>query len=132
MHLDARAAQGVEEGGAVGVAVQRQAQRAQALAEGRDGVVAHSAYAAAAQINHGERLQHVVELRGGEADIELLICADPALVLEISHAVFVEHDAADGNLFIPISQRRTDGGPGGGGFRACARRLGLGPGGMER
>jgi len=96
--FDASAAHGVEESGAVGVAVEGEAQGAEALAEGSDGVITHAADVTSGEIDNGEGLEHVVELRGGEANVEFLVSGDAALVLEVSDAVFVEDDPMDGKL----------------------------------
>jgi hypothetical protein len=40
-----------------------------------------------AEIDHGQRLQSVVELGGGEVDVEFLIAVDAGGVLEVSDTV---------------------------------------------
>lgn len=66
------------------------------LLEWCGGVVACSGDAAAVEIDGGEGLEDVVELRGGEVDGDGLVAGDGAGVLEEADAVFVESDASDG------------------------------------
>ena len=73
-------------------------QGAEALAERGNGVVAHATDLAAAEIDHGKGLEHIIELRGAEVDVELLIAGDAGLVFEVSDTIFVEDDAADGEF----------------------------------
>ena len=95
MHLDARAAQGSQKINASKLLAERQTQRLQTLIKRRNRVVADARYPSFAQVDSGQRLQHIVELAGGEVDGEILAAANAGGMLEISHAVFVEHDAPD-------------------------------------
>src|SRR5271154_2264983 len=99
-----RAAQGVEVILTREAGGERQAQGLEALFERGDGVVVDAGDASAAEVDHGERLERVIELRRGEINSNLLRAGDAAGVLEVSHAVLVEDDAAHGET-------------GGGGFR---------------
>ena len=95
MHFDACAAQGGKEIHSGKLLAKRQTQRLQTFIEGRDRVVADAGDVAVAQIHGGQRLQNVVELAGGEVDGEILIAMDASGVLEVSHAILVEHDPLD-------------------------------------
>ena len=59
------------------------------------------------EVDGGERLEDVVELRGGEVDGDGLVAGDAAGVLEEADAILVERDPGDGKL-------RGDGGVGAG------------------
>ena len=92
-HFESGAAQRRQELRARRLLAERQPQRAQPPIERRIRVVAHAGHAAAAQIERRQRLQHVVELAAGEVDRHLLVAANLAEVLEISHPALVEHHA---------------------------------------
>src|ERR1700722_11514775 len=83
----------------------RQTQRLQPLIQRSNRVVAHRRNAAIAQIDGGQRLQHIVELRGREVDAEFLRPMNPGGVLEVAHAVFVKHNP----LYLQ-ARRRVGGG----------------------
>ena len=108
--LDALAAQCLEEFGRGGVVGHAQRKRFQLLGERRGGVVVDAGNAAAALVEHGERLQHVVQLRRSEVDGHALVAGDGAGVLEVADAVFVEDDLADGQVFDGAWSRALRGG----------------------
>src|SRR6185312_11422367 len=93
---DARAADGGVEVGCRGVLPKGKRQGFELLFEWRGGVVVRAGYAAAVEVDGRERLQHVVELRGGEVDGNVGVAADVAGMLKIADTVFVERDAGDG------------------------------------
>ena len=68
----------------------------QALREGRDGIEAYPDDAPIAQVHDCQRLQRVVQQGGGEIDIQILRAPHPRGVLEVPHAVLVEHHTLDG------------------------------------
>jgi hypothetical protein len=93
-HLQAGAAQGCQKFRNAGPFSQRQTQRCQTSRERRFGVVVHAGDVAAGQIEHRERLQDVIELSAGEIDVHFLTAAHAPKMLEVSHAVLVEHYTA--------------------------------------
>ena len=98
--FDARAAQGSIEVFGRGLVVEPQRDVLELLFERRGGVVADAGDAASAEVERGEGLERVVELRGGEVNGDGLIAGDAARVLEVADAILVENDAADGQLAV--------------------------------
>ena len=94
--FDAGAADGVVEVGGGGVFAEGEREGFELLLERRGGVVAGAGDAAAVEVDGGEGLEDVVELRGGEVDGDVCVAGDVAGVLEEADAVFVERDAGDG------------------------------------
>ena len=92
--FDARAAESAEKFGDARAFAEREAQCSEAASDGSFGVVIDSGDAAAVEVEDGERFQHVVELRGGEIDVDVLAAAHAAEMFEIADAVFVEDDSA--------------------------------------
>ena len=88
---------GVEVGGG-GVFAEGQREGFELLLERGGGVVAGSGDAASIEVDGGEGLEDVVELRGGEVNGDGLIAGDAAGVLKEADTVFVESDAGDGKL----------------------------------
>ncbi len=73
-----------------------QTQRAQAPLQRSRRIVANPGDASLPQIKHSQRLQYVVQLGGGEVNIDVLAIADMPCVFEVTDAVFVENDASHG------------------------------------
>src|ERR1700685_309725 len=96
MYFDPCAAQGGEEIHSGKLLAERQTQRLQTFVEGCDRVIADAGDAAVAQIHGGQRLQNIVELAGGEVDSQILIAMDASGMLEVSNAIFIEHNPLDG------------------------------------
>ena len=114
-HLHALAAQGAVDVKGRRHVLEAERQRIQLLLDGHGGVVADGADGSALAVERGERLQYIVQLRGGEIDGHALVAVDRAGVLKVAHAVFVEHD---------LAYRQVDGGRDGG--RGRRRRFGGG------
>ena len=68
----------------------------QALTQRRNGVVTYGGNTALAKIDHRQRLEHVIELGGGEIDVEFLCTLNVRGVFEIADTVLVKHDPLDG------------------------------------
>jgi hypothetical protein len=62
------------------------------MLQGRSGVVADSRDPSLAEIENGERFQDVVQLSGGEVDVDILAAANVPGVFEVSDTVLVEND----------------------------------------
>ena len=74
--FDSLAAQSAEEFGRGGIFGHAERKRLELLGERSGGVVVDAGDAAAAFVEHGERLQDVVELRRGEVDGDALVAVD--------------------------------------------------------
>ncbi len=94
--FEARAAQGIQKLGRGWVLAYGQMQGAETPLEGSVRVVADAGDASLAEIEDGQGLQHVIQLRGGELYVYVLAVAHPAGVLEVADAVLVENDAGYG------------------------------------
>jgi hypothetical protein len=66
------------------------------LLQGLGGVIGHRADVAPLQVEHGERLEDVADLGLLEGKRQRGVALHGALALEVADAVFVEHDAGDG------------------------------------
>ena len=93
-HLHALSAEGLVDGQRCGVIFEAERQRRQLLRDGHGGVVTDGADHAAFAVERRERLQHVVQSRGGEIDSHALVAVHCTGVLKIAHAILVEHDLA--------------------------------------
>jgi hypothetical protein len=58
-------------------------------------VVAHRVDVSTFEIHERERLQHIIQLRSGELDAELLIPLHLSFMFEITHAIFVQNHFFD-------------------------------------
>ena len=105
-HFDALPADGVVDLERRGIILEAERERRQLLRDGHGGVIADGANHSAFAVERGERLQHIVQLRRGEVDRYALVAADRAGMLEVAHAVFVEHDLADGQVDCRRRSRR--------------------------
>ena len=107
-HLDARTAERSIEVGGGGFVSEAERDVFELLVEGRAGVVIHAGDAAASEVEGGEGLEGVVELRRSEIDGDGLGPSHSAGVLEIPDAVLVEHHSPHGKPRpIPRSGRRV-------------------------
>ena len=104
--FDVRSAEGGVEVGGCGVFAEREWEGFELLIEGRGGVVTCAGDAASVEVDGGEGLEDVVELRGGEVDGDGLVAGDVARVLEEAYAVFVEGYSGDGELGVFFGGRR--------------------------
>ena len=92
-HLHARAAYRVVKIHRRRILAQRQRQRLQLFLQRRGRVVPRARDPPAVQVDRRQRLQHVVQLRGGEVNRHGLVARHAPRVLEKSHAVLVQCDA---------------------------------------
>ena len=53
---------------------------------------------AAVEIEHGKRLQHVIELTTGEINLDCLVAANLAEVFEVANSGLIKNDATYGQL----------------------------------
>jgi hypothetical protein len=97
-HLQARAAQGAEKFRQRRFVVGGNAQVAQLPLDGSGRSVCHARDAPTAEIQNGKRLQHVVELPGGERDGDFLVVAHAPQVFEVTDTVLIENHALDGQI----------------------------------
>ena len=56
----------------------------------------------AVEIEHGERLQDIVELSRGELDGDILFVADLAHMLEVTYAVLIQDYPLDGKAGVVL------------------------------
>ncbi len=72
------------------------------------GVVIDSGDVTAGEVEGGQRFEDIVELGTGEIDVDRLVAANAAEMLEVANAVFVEDDATDREVGCGIRARAAD------------------------
>ncbi len=92
-HLQASAAQRIQKLCGGWILTYRQMQRTETALERSVRVVADTGDASLAEIEHGQGLQHVVQLGGGEIHVDILAAAYLAGVLKVADSVLVKDDA---------------------------------------
>ena len=92
-HFEARAAQSIEKLRGGWIFADGQMQRTETTFERSIGVVADAGDASFAEIEHGQRFQHVIQLRGGEIYVDILAAAHLAGVLKVADSIFVKNHA---------------------------------------
>ena len=93
-HFQARAAQRAQKLYQRRLLAQRQPQPAQPSRQRLFRIVIDAGDAPTAQIQHGERLQHVVELPAVKIDAQTSAAAHAAQVLKVANTILVEHHPA--------------------------------------
>ncbi len=94
-YFDSGATKSIEEFGAGGLLAEPYAQRAEPFVKWGDGVIAHATDLPAAEIDDCKGFEDIVELAGGELDVQLLITRDASCVFEVADAVLIKDDPLD-------------------------------------
>jgi len=75
--------------------------------ERRAGSVIHTRDAPASEIQHGERLQDIVQLSRGKRDGDILISLNAPDVFEVTYSVLVEHHSLDWKTGLGLSRNKS-------------------------
>jgi hypothetical protein len=92
-HLKPRTAQRSEKFRHAWPLSQRQPQRSQPSRQWRFGIVIDAGDPPAREVENGERFQNVVQLRARKIDVHILAPAHAPEMLEVTHAILVQHHA---------------------------------------